>query len=104
VGEKRELKGLSGAAVVDMEAAGLARVAAERGIPFYCFKGITDGADQALPDFSAFIGADGRFAKSRFAVHAAIRPWLWPSLQRLARASRRASLELSLLLGETFLS
>ena len=30
------------AALVDMEAAGIARLAAMRGIPFYCIKGVSD--------------------------------------------------------------
>lgn len=104
VEEKAELGLLPGAAVVDMEAAGLGRLAEERGIPFYCFKGVTDGWDQALPDFSGFIGPDGQFAQGRFTLHALLRPWLWLTLVRLAAASRRASLELSRLVSESFLS
>ena len=42
--EKRRLAATYGAALVDMEAAAIARLAAMRGIPFYCIKGVSDGS------------------------------------------------------------
>lgn len=49
---KRRLANLTGAALVDMEAAAVARWAAVRRIPFRCVKAVSDGLDDALPDFS----------------------------------------------------
>src|SRR5581483_591917 len=40
--EKRRLAMAYKAALVDMEAAAIARLAAMRGIPFYCIKGVSD--------------------------------------------------------------
>ena len=39
----------------------LARLAHMRGLPFYCFKGVSDGFADKLPDFNRFITADGQF-------------------------------------------
>jgi len=49
--EKKRLASTYEAALVDMEAAGVARLAKMRGIPFYCVKGISDGPSDQLPDF-----------------------------------------------------
>jgi adenosylhomocysteine nucleosidase len=89
--EKRRLASATGAALVDMEAATVARLAAARGIAFRCVKGVSDGPDDRLPDFNRFLSADGGFRAGRFAAHALIRPWLWPVLLRLRRNSRNAS-------------
>ena len=59
--EKRRLASTYGASLVDMEAAALARLAAMRGIPFYCIKGVSDGFSEELPDFNRFISPDGQF-------------------------------------------
>ena len=53
--EKKRLASTYSAALVDMEAAGIARLARMRGIPFYCIKGISDGYSDQLPDFNRFI-------------------------------------------------
>ena len=55
--EKRRLATTYKAALVDMEAAAIARLAAMRGIPFYCIKGVSDPLDAKLPDFNRFIDA-----------------------------------------------
>ena len=52
--EKRRLAAAYKAALVDMEAAAVARLAAMREIPFYCIKGVSDGLDDRLPDFNRF--------------------------------------------------
>ncbi len=49
--EKRRLASTYSAGLVDMEAAAIARLAAMRGIPFYCIKGVSDGFADHLPDF-----------------------------------------------------
>ena len=52
--EKRRLASTYNAALVDMEAAAIARLAAMRGIPFYCIKGVSDALADHLPDFNRF--------------------------------------------------
>jgi len=76
---------------VDMEAAGVARLAQMRGIPFYCVKGVSDGFRDRLPDFNRFILPNGRFQLGRFIVHCILRPWHWPSLMRMGENSRKAA-------------
>lgn len=93
--EKRRLAGEHQAVLVDMEAAAVAAVARERGLGFYCFKAVTDGPNDELPDFSRFTSADGRLRMAPFVAHAALRPALWPALTRLGRNSRAAAVELS---------
>ena len=89
--EKRQLAAAYGAGLVDMEAAGVARQAATRGIPFYCVKGVSDGFSDQLPDFNAFISMNGRFQSAQFAVFAMLRPWLWPALIRLGENSKKSA-------------
>ncbi len=74
-----------------MEAAGIARLAAMRGIPFYCIKGVSDSLTGHLPDFNRFLSPAGRFRTARFALFAALRPFYWPALVRMGENSRKAS-------------
>jgi adenosylhomocysteine nucleosidase len=89
--EKRRLAATHGAALVDMEAAAVARLAGRRGVPFYCVKGVSDGLQDQLPDFNRFLSAEGRFRRARFVLFAALRPWLWPALVRLGENSGKAA-------------
>jgi len=89
--EKRRLAATHGASLVDMEAAGIARLAQKRGIPFHCVKGVSDGPADRLPDFNAFISADGRFQPVRFVLSVLVRPWHWAALARMGRNSRKAA-------------
>jgi adenosylhomocysteine nucleosidase len=89
--EKQRLAKAYGAALVDMEAAAIARLAAMREIPFYSVKGVSDGLHDRLPDFNRFIAPGGQFQTGRFALFAAVRPVYWPSLVRMGENSRRAS-------------
>ncbi|HEY1579446.1 MAG TPA: nucleoside phosphorylase [Terracidiphilus sp.] len=89
--EKRRLAATYKAALVDMEAAGVARLAAMRGIPFYCIKGVSDAVDAKLPDFNRFIDAAGQFQTVRFVTFALFRPWLWPALVQMGENSKKAS-------------
>jgi adenosylhomocysteine nucleosidase len=89
--EKLRLASTYGAGLVDMEAAGVARLAQMRGIPFYCVKGISDGYRDQLPDFNRFISQNGQFQLARFIVFAALRPWCWPALMRMGENSRKAA-------------
>ena len=89
--EKRRLASTYPAALVDMEAAAIARLAAMRGAPFYCFKGVSDALDAKLPDFNRFIAPNGQFMTARFTLFALIRPWNWPALVKMGENSRKAS-------------
>jgi adenosylhomocysteine nucleosidase len=82
------------AALVDMEAAAIARLAQMRGIPFYCFKGVSDGFKDKLPDFNRFIRSDGQFNMAGMVLFSILRPWHWPSLIRMGENSSKASLSL----------
>jgi adenosylhomocysteine nucleosidase len=89
--EKRRLAATYGAALVDMEAAAIARLAAMREIPFYSIKGVSDGFNDRLPDFNPFLAPDGHFRLIPFVFLSVIRPWYWLSLLRMGENSRRAS-------------
>jgi adenosylhomocysteine nucleosidase len=89
--EKQRLASTYEAALVDMEATGVARLARMRGIPFYCIKGISDGYSDKLPDFNRFISINGQFRLVRFVFFALLRPWHWPSLIRMGENSRKAA-------------
>jgi adenosylhomocysteine nucleosidase len=89
--EKQRLASTYEAALVDMEAAGVARLAQMRGIPFYCIKGISDGYSDQLPDFNRFISPGGQFKLARFMVFALLRPWYWHALIRMGENSRKAA-------------
>lgn len=89
--EKQRLAAAYGPGLVDMEAAAVARLAAMRGIPFYCVKGVSDGFRDRLPDFNRFIAAGGEFRLVRFILYSLIRPWHWPALVRMGENSKKAA-------------
>ena len=89
--EKIRLASAYNAALVDMEAAAIARLAAMREIPFYCIKGVSDALHDRLPNFDRFIDPSGRFQTAQFALFAALRPIYWPALVRMGENSKRAS-------------
>ena len=89
--EKRRLASTYKAALVDMEAAGIARLAAMRGIPFYCIKGVSDPLDAKLPDFDRFLDRRGQFQTPKFVLFALLRPLIWPSLIKMGENSKKAS-------------
>jgi nucleoside phosphorylase len=93
--EKQRLAATYQAALVEMEAAAIARLAQMRGIPFYCIKGISDGFSDNLPDFNHFISTSGQFQLGHFIVHVLLRPGYWPSLIRMGENSRKAARNLA---------
>jgi adenosylhomocysteine nucleosidase len=80
-----------GADAVDMEAAAVARGAETRGVRFMAIKAISDVSDATLPPVSRFVTQNGQFQSGRFALHAAVRPWIWGSVLSLASNSAKAS-------------
>lgn len=89
--EKQRLAETYQAALVDMEAAAIARLAQMRGIRFHCVKGISDGYSDQLPDFNRFISPSGKFLLLRFTLFALARPWRWPALIRMGENSSKAA-------------
>ena len=98
--DKRRLAAEYGAGLVDMEAAAIARLAAMRGIPFQCVKGISDGFGENLPDFNRFISPEGQLKLSKLLIFVLLRPWCWPALIRMGENSKKASHSLTGLLLE----
>ena len=88
---KRELVNRFHGLVVDMEAAGVARVAQQEQIGFRCVKAISDEADFAMPPMGRFLNATGEFQSGKFALWTALRPWQWARVAALARNSKRAT-------------
>jgi len=95
--EKQRLAATFQAALVDMEAAAIAHLAAARAIPFFCVKGISDGYSDQLPEFNRFISPDGRFQLARFVVFALRHPSCWPALIRMGENSKKAARAIAVL-------
>lgn len=89
--QKEKLYKAYGAAAVDMEAAAVAQGARLRGVEFSALKVVSDEAIFEMPAMERFVGADGGFHAVKFALHVAMRPWLWAATIALARNSARAS-------------
>ena len=89
--EKLRLASAYNTALVDMEAAAVARLAAMRGIPFYCIKGVSDALTDRHPDFNRFLSPSGQIKLASLTLFALFRPWYWPSLVRMGENSKKAS-------------
>jgi adenosylhomocysteine nucleosidase len=91
----REKAGLraAGGAAVEMEAAGVAEQAANRGLPFYCVRVVTDLADEDMANnLSEALRPDGHFDTIVILRNAVRHPWArLPELIRLRRRSIRAA-------------
>jgi adenosylhomocysteine nucleosidase len=93
--EKRRLAEAHRAAVVDMEAAHVARWCAARGVAFACLKAVSDAAATALPADLLGVLDGGRVRPWRLAAALARRPRLIGDLWRLGRDTRAAALALA---------
>lgn len=82
------------ASIVDMEAAGVARVAREKGIAFCCVKAISDELEFSMPPLGRFV-QQGEFHTLAFLRWVALRPRYWRPTIALGRGSARASRALS---------
>ena len=90
IAEKERLRIAYAAAAVDMEAATVARLARAHGLKFSAIKVVSDAADFGMGGLSGFATDDGQFREGAFALHAAVRPWMWSRLMGLAKNSKRA--------------
>ena len=104
--EKADLFAATGAAVVDMEASGVAHACREAGVPFAAVKVVTDAAGDELPaglePFLEFVDGDGGNPLLILPCVWAIarRPSLIRDLLRLSRASRVCGMNLALFLHD----
>jgi adenosylhomocysteine nucleosidase len=89
--EKRGLAEKHQSVLVDMEAATVARSAVARQVAFYCFKGISDGYSDRLPDFNRFINDRGEMRMAAFVAYAILHPQYWTSLRQLGENSNGAA-------------
>jgi adenosylhomocysteine nucleosidase len=89
--QKEKLRAAYAADAVDMEAAAVAQGSELRGVRFGALKVVSDEACFAMPSLEAFVAANGGFRTAQFALHLAVRPWLWGTTITLARNSARAS-------------
>jgi adenosylhomocysteine nucleosidase len=88
---KRALGAASGAAIVDMESAALARVAAKHGIPLLVLRAVVDELDTVIPaSIMAATDAQGRVRIARLSMRVLGRPPEWLGVWRLGRAFGRA--------------
>jgi adenosylhomocysteine nucleosidase len=90
VREKARLHKTYGAAIVDMEAATVARLAAAHGLRFRAIKAVSDAYDFELASLNRFAGKQGSFRVSAFALHTALRPHHWADAIKLGRGSSQA--------------
>jgi adenosylhomocysteine nucleosidase len=100
--EKRRLAQQYQAVLVDMEAAAAARVACSQGLAFYCFKGVSDGPNDRLPDFNRFVDAEGQLRMPTLIAYTATHPQYWGPLRTLGTNSRLAARELALFVDGFF--
>lgn len=81
-----------GACAVDMESAAVAAVAAERGLPFYCIRAISDTLEQRFPvDFNRALRRDGTISLWSVVRQVRFRAAHWVDLVRLWQDSRIAA-------------
>jgi len=90
VQEKARLRAAYGAAMVDMEAATVGRLARAHGLGFRALKGISDAHDFELAALGRFTTQHGHFRTGAFALHTAVRPHHWGRTMQLGRDSSRA--------------
>ncbi|WP_237227754.1 hypothetical protein [Rubinisphaera sp. JC750] len=87
---KHELAGKAGAAVVDMESAGIVRVAMQAGLPVSSLRVVSDDASMSLPaEVGRLIRSDGELDLLQ-AIGLVLRPHLFFKLRELQLASQTA--------------
>ncbi len=86
--EKRHLAEVYGASLVDMEAATVARRAAEMKIPFYCWKAVSDIATEDMPDFNQFLDGSRQLQTAKVVAYTLTHPRYVAPLLRMERNSR----------------
>ncbi|MBI5183130.1 MAG: 5'-methylthioadenosine/S-adenosylhomocysteine nucleosidase [Nitrospinae bacterium] len=80
---------------VEMETAGLARVATMMGIPFLSIRAISDTVDDNVISFSSFLSKSGRILRAKAGIYMLRHPWSLRDFMELKIKSRRATLPLT---------
>ena len=94
--EKSNLRA-TGASIVEMEAAGVARASEDLDLPFYCIRAVSDLADEDLAtNFNAALKPDGRFSPIRLMTQLKL-----GELIRLKQRTDLASIKLGEFLAAT---
>src|SRR5205814_7432868 len=78
--QKRELASKFSAQAVDMEAAAVAEVASQAGVPFVALKSISDELDFPMPPLESFVKDNGSLAVPHLLLFLMFRPWHWPAV------------------------
>jgi adenosylhomocysteine nucleosidase len=90
VREKARLSEAYNAALVDMEAATVARLARAHNLRLHVIKAISDDHEFELASLGRFEGKNGTFRTRAFALHTALHPATWSSAMTLGRNSAAA--------------
>lgn len=91
IDQKAELRQATAAGAVDMESFGVARAAAELGLPFLVIRAVADTARHNVPGAAlAGLGPDGSVRVRAVLAGIVLAPWEIPGLARLARADGKA--------------
>lgn len=100
--EKRDLRA-TGASIVEMEAAGVARACEDLELPFYCVRAVSDLAGEDFAnDFNAALAEDGKFSVVRLIAGAMSSPQVkFGELMRLKERTELASKKLGDFLAAT---
>lgn len=99
--KKRDIYAQTRCAALDMESSAVGEVCAKRDVPFLVVKGITDTADQDLPEeVGALVQPAGWADRASLILG---RPGLWRRLWRLRKNALTASDNLGDVLGTMFL-
>ena len=91
VAEKQRLHAAYNADLVDMEAATVARMAEQRGLPFRAVKAVSDEFDFEMKELASFTDTEGQFREAAFGLHVALRPWLWGDVMAMASNSKKSA-------------
>ncbi len=90
VREKQRLFAAYGAAVVDMEAATVARLAGMQGLPFRAVKAVSDAHDFELESLARFASRRDIFGPGRLRCTRPCGPRIWRRTMQLGAGSQRA--------------
>ncbi len=89
--EKRRIAETFGASLVDMEAAAVGRLALSKGVPFFCWKAVTDVATEEMPDFNLFLDSEKQLRISRLAAYALTHPRYVAPLLRMGKNGKHGA-------------
>ena len=93
VSDKHSIAETFQASALDMESAGIAEVAAERGVPFLVIRTVSDLKEESLPEeFNLFL-SPSTWMQGAWRIMS--RPALWLRLCRLRRQTKVASMQLT---------